>query len=172
MVNKEGNPEVEQVMRVKDLNGNPVKESDPDFNCYANITEEELAQEFTKLSPANKICYSQWFDFHSHYQQATGIGGSITQIIRGIANQNKPLIPEEIPKKEYKQVDFNPDQVQIERIVDKDGKEVKCVKPILIKKEIEEDYATQAPFELGPNEDIFLFTDEERVPYADKAYES
>ena len=39
---------------------------------------------------------------------------------------------------------------------DKDGKEVKKVKPILIKKEITTNYATQVPFELGPDEDIFL----------------
>ena len=46
------------------------------------------------------------------------------------------------------------------------------MKPILIKKEINTDYATQVPFELGPGKDIFLFTDEEQVPYADKPYES
>ena len=46
------------------------------------------------------------------------------------------------------------------------------MKPILIKKEINTDYATQVPFELDPGEDIFLFTDEERVPYADQPYES
>ena len=68
-------------------------------------------------------------------------------------------------------MDVDPDQVQIECIVDKDGKEVKRVKPMLIKKEITTNYATQVPFELGPNEDIFLFTDEEHVPYADCPYE-
>ena len=57
-------------------------------------------------------------------------------------------------------------------MTDKDGREVKCVKPILIKKEIETDYAIKEPFELGPNEDIFLFTDEERVPLAKQLYES
>ena len=46
------------------------------------------------------------------------------------------------------------------------------MKPILIKKEITTDYATHVPFELGPGEDIFLFTDEEWVPYADRPYES
>ena len=68
-------------------------------------------------------------------------------------------------------MDVDPDQVQIECMVDKDGKEVKKVKPILIKKEITTNYATQVPFELDPDEDIFLFTDEERVPYADRPYE-
>ena len=68
-------------------------------------------------------------------------------------------------------MDIDPDQVQIECMVDKDGKEVKRVKPILIKKEITTNYATQVPFELGPGEDIFLFTDEEHVPYADRPYE-
>ena len=57
-------------------------------------------------------------------------------------------------------------------MVDKDGKEIKQVKPILIKKKIDTDYATQVPFELGPSEDIFLFTDEEQVPYTDQPYES
>ena len=62
--------------------------------------------------------------------------------------------------------------MQIERITDKDEKEIKRVKLILIKKEIEEECATQAPFKLGPNEDIFLFMDDERVPFADQPYES
>ena len=96
-----------------------------------------------------------------------GIGGTISQIIHNISHQNKPLIPDEILKKEFEEVDVDPDQVQIECMVDKDGKEVKRVKPILIKKEITTNYATQVPFELGPGKDIFLFTDEERVPYAD-----
>ena len=56
-------------------------------------------------------------------------------------------------------------------MIDKDGKEVKKVKPILIKKEITTNYATQVPFELGPDEDIFFFTDKEHVPYADRPYE-
>ena len=68
-------------------------------------------------------------------------------------------------------MDVDPDQVQMECILDKDGKEVKRMKPILIKKEISTDYATQVPFELGPGGDVFLFTNEERVPYADHPYE-
>ena len=45
-------------------------------------------------------------------------------------------------------------------MTDKDHREVKYVKPILIKKEIETDYAIKEPFKLGPYEDVFLFTDE------------
>ena len=45
------------------------------------------------------------------------------------------------------------------------------MKPILIKKEITTDYATQVPFELDPGEDVFLYTDKEHVPYADHPYE-
>ena len=45
------------------------------------------------------------------------------------------------------------------------------MKPILIKKEITTDYATQVPFELGPGKGVFLFTDEEHVWYADHPYE-
>ena len=50
MVNEGGDPEIEQVMKVNNLRGNPVQESNPDFDYYANITDEELAQEFAKLS--------------------------------------------------------------------------------------------------------------------------
>ena len=64
-------------------------------------------------------------------------------------------------------MDIDPDQVQIECMVDQDGKEVKKVKPILIKKELMTNYATQVPFEVDSDEEFFFFTDEERIPYAD-----
>ena len=125
MVNREGDPEISKIMEAKDSKGNLEKESDPDFDYYANLTEEEIAKEFERLTPADKIRYNEWFDFHSKYQKNTGIGGTISQIIRGISNQNKPLIPDEIPKKEFEEVEFDLDQVQIEQMVDKDGKEIK-----------------------------------------------
>ena len=68
-------------------------------------------------------------------------------------------------------MDVDVDQVQIECMIDKDCKEVKKVKPILIKKEITTNYATQVSFDLGPDEDIFFFTDKGRVLYADHPYE-
>ena len=112
MMNGEGDPEISKIMEAKDSKGNLEKESDPDFDYYANLTDEELTREFEKLTPADKIRYNEWFDFHSRYQKDTGIGGTISQIIRGISNQNKPLIPDEIPKREFEEVEF--DQVQIE----------------------------------------------------------
>ena len=171
MVNTEGDPKISKIMEARDSKGNPEEESDSDFDYCTDFSDEELAQEFEKLSSADKIRYNEWFDFRSKYQQNTGIGGTISQIIRNISNQNKPLIPDEIPKKEFEEVDMDLDQVHIECMIDKDGKEVKKVKPILIKKEITTNYAIQVPFELGPDEDIFFFTDEEHVPYADCPYE-
>ena len=81
MVNREGDPDISKVMEAKDMKGNPEKESDPDFDYYANLTDEELAREYEKLTPADKIRYNEWFDFHSRYQKNTGIGGTISQII-------------------------------------------------------------------------------------------
>ena len=63
MVNKEGDPK-----KSWDSKGNPDEESDSDFDHCADLADEELAQEFQKLSPANKIRYNEWFDFHSKYQ--------------------------------------------------------------------------------------------------------
>ena len=59
MVNREGDPEISRIMEAKDLKGNPEKESDQDFDYYANLTDEEIAREFEKLTPADKIRYNE-----------------------------------------------------------------------------------------------------------------
>ena len=127
MTNEEGDPKISKVMEARDSKGNSKEDTDSDFEYCADLSDEDLALEFKKLSAADKIQYNEWFDFHSKYQRSTGIGGSISQIIQNISNQNKPLIPDEILKKEFEEVDVDPDQVQIERMIDKDGKEVKKV---------------------------------------------
>ena len=171
MTNEEGDPKISHVMEARDSKGNPEEDSGSNFEYCADLSDGDLALEFKKLSAADKIRYNEWFNFHSKYQRSTGIGGSISQIIRNISNQNKLLIPDKIPKKEFEEVDVDPDQVQIECMVDRDDKEVKKVKPILIKKEITTNYATQISFELDSDEEFFFFTDEECVPYAGRPYE-
>ena len=64
------------------------------------------------------------------------------------------MIPEEILRREFEEVDIDPDQVQIECMVDQDGREIKKVKPILIKKELTMNYATQVPFEIDSDEEF------------------
>ena len=59
MVNKEGDPQISKIMEAKDSKGNLEKESDPDFDYYANLTKEEIAKEFQMLSPADKICHNE-----------------------------------------------------------------------------------------------------------------
>ena len=76
---------------------------------------------------------------------------------------NKPAIPTEIAKEELANVDIDEEQVQIVKMVDKDGKMVKKVKPILIKKELNREHATIIPIERHPGE--VIFTDAERVPF-------
>ena len=59
MVNREDDREISKIMEAKDSKGNPEKESDPDFDYYTNLTEEEIAKEFQKLTPADKIRYNE-----------------------------------------------------------------------------------------------------------------
>ena len=75
---------------------------------------------------------------------------------------NKLTIPPEVAKEELANVDIDEEQVQIVKMVDKDGKMVKKVKPILIKKELDREHATKIPFERHLGE--IIFTDTERVP--------
>ena len=55
-------------MEARDSKGNPEEESDSDFDHCTDLSDEELAKEFKKLSPADEIRYNEWFDFHSKYQ--------------------------------------------------------------------------------------------------------
>ena len=123
----------------------------------AELTEEELEEE------SDKIRYNQWVEFHEHYQKMHGIAGTSSQIICYISDLKKPAIPIEIAKEELANVDVDDEQVQIVKMVNKDGKLVKEVKPILIKKELNREHATVIPFEKHPGE--VSFTDDESVPF-------
>ena len=146
----------------------PIQEDDTleeptTLDVIAELTEEELEEEFNKLSASDKIRYNQWVEFHEHYQKMHGIAGTSSQIIHYISDLNKPAIPVDIAKEELANVDVDDEQVQIVKMVDKDGKLVKKVKPILIKKELDREHATVIPFEKHPGE--VSFTDDERVPF-------
>ena len=98
MTNEEGDLKISQVMEARDSKGNPEEDSSSDFECFIELSKEDLALEFVKLLASDKIRYNKWFDFHTKYQRSTGIGGSVSQIIQNISNQNKPLIPEKNSK--------------------------------------------------------------------------
>ena len=133
------------------------------LDVIAELTEEELEEEFNKLSASDKIRYNQWVEFHEHYQRTHGIAGTSSQIICYISDMNKPAIPTEIAKEELANVDIDEEQVQIIKMVNKDGKTVKKIKPILIKKELNREHATIMPFERHPGE--VISTDAERIPF-------
>ena len=154
-------PEVKEVLV-------PVQEDDTleepmTLDVITELSEEELEEEFNKLSASDKITYNQWVEFHEHYQKMHGIAGTSSQIIHYISDMNKPAIPTEIAKEELANVDIDEEQVQIIKMVDKDGKMVKKVKPILIKKELDRKHATIIHFERHPGE--VIFTNAERVPF-------
>ena len=95
------------------------------LDIIQELTEEELEEEFGKLSASDKIKFNQRVEFHDTYQRTHGIAGTSSQIIRYISNLNKPAIPTKIAKKELMNVDINEEQVQITRMVDKDVKMIK-----------------------------------------------
>ena len=132
------------------------------LDVIAELMEEELEEEFNKLSASDKIKYNQWVEFHEHYQRTHGIAGTSSQIFRYISDLKKPAIPTEVAKEELANVDIDEEQVQIVKMIDKNGKMIKKVKPIMIKKELIREHATKILFEEHPGE--IVFTDAERVP--------
>ena len=136
-------PEVKEILiPVQDDN---TLEEPSGLHIIEELTEEELEEEFNKLSASNKIRYNQWVQFHETYQRIHSIAGTWSQIIHYISDMNKPAIPTEVAKEELTNVDIDEDQVQVIKMVDKDGKMVKKVKPILIKKELDREHATKIP---------------------------
>ena len=156
---KVADPEVKKVLvPVPDDN---TLEEPVTLDVIAELMKEELEEEFNKLSASDKIKYNQWVAFHEHYQRTHGIAGTSSQIFHYISDLNKPAIPTEVAK-ELANVDIDEEQVQIVKMVDKDSKMIKKVKPILIKKELDREHAIKIPFERHPEE--IIFTDAERVP--------
>ena len=67
------NPEVREVLV-------PIQEVDTleeptTLDAIAKLTEEELEEEFNKLSASDNIRYNQWVEFHEHYQKTHGLQG-------------------------------------------------------------------------------------------------
>ena len=114
-------PEVREVL--VPIQDDDTLEEPTTLDVIAELTEEELEEEFNKLSASNKIRYNQWVEFHEHYQRTHGIAGTSSQIIRYISDMNKPAIPTEIAKEELANVDIDEKQVQIVKMVNKDGEE-------------------------------------------------
>ena len=131
------------------------------LDVIAELMEEELEEEFNKLSTSDTITYNQWVEFHEHYQRTHGITGTSSHIFCYISDLNKPAIPAEVAKKELTNVDIDEEQVQIVKMVEKDGKMIKKVKPILVKKELDREHAIKIPLERHLGE--IVFTDTERV---------
>ena len=157
---KVADPELKEVL--VPIQDDSTLEEPVTLDMIAELTEEELEEEFNKLSTSDKIKYNQWVEFHEAYQRTHGIAGTSSQIFSYISDLNKPAIPPEVAKEELVNVDIDEEQVQIVKMVDKDGKMIKKVKPILIKKELDREHATKIPFKRHLGE--IIFTDAERVP--------
>ena len=122
-----------------DKEGKPLPNQPEEVPSDVSLSDEELEEQFQALSASDKLRYNQWYAFHHEYQHRNNIARTATQIIRHISNQNKPNIP--------------PIIVQTE---------LADVKPILIKKEISQEYASVLPFD---DDDAPHFTNTERVPF-------
>ena len=115
-------PEVKEVLV-------PILDADTEehvtLDVIAELTKEELQEEFKKLLAADKIRYNQWVEFHKAYQKTHGIAGTSSQIIHYISDLNKSSVPPKIAREELTKMDIDEEQVQIVKMVDQNGKMVK-----------------------------------------------
>ena len=125
--------------------------SDPmEDKKIAQMTDEELRREYKKLPPSLKQKYNQCKQFHSQLQKEANTDALLHAYMQRSVTTMQPAIPDEIAHEEMQNYEMMPDQVQIIKMVDKDGKEVKRVCPILIKKEIDKERGCQVP--LAPSD--------------------
>ena len=90
MTNEEGDPKIFQVMEARDSKRNLEEDSSSDFECFIELSEEDLALEFVKLSASDKIRYNEWFNFHTKYQRSTGIGVVLAKLSETSPTRTNP----------------------------------------------------------------------------------
>ena len=142
-----------------DKEGKPLPNQPEEVPSDVSLSDEVLEEQFQALLASDKLRYNQWYAFHHEYQHRNNIAGTATQIIHHISNQNKLNIPPIITQTELADIEVDEDWME-----DRDGNVVKRVKPILIKKEISQEYASVLPFD---NDDAPHVTDTERVPFCE-----
>ena len=124
------------------------EDNDTDFE---DMSKEESEREYQKLLPGNKIRYIQFYSFHLQLQRNERCSGMLYQTIcHQMCSELYPTMPEAIASEEMSTYDVDPNHVQVEKVIQKDGAVVEKILPILIKGEPNQEHTTKEPSIMTP----------------------
>ena len=128
--------------------GSPSEASDSDIS---DMSEGTLETEFQKLLASDKLKFNQFYLYHYQVQKQEKTSGMLHQRVRHqIHSEIIPKLPEVIATEEMWYIEVEQDEVQIETVINPDGKEVHCILPILMKEEPDHQHTTHEPSKKPP----------------------
>ena len=94
----------------------------------------------TNWTPAKWKKLQHMIEFHEEYWQLFGERASICTIMKRRISHMKPPLPDSVCKEEMQNATVDTNDVIIEYITDAQGRKIKKLKPLLIKKEPDREY--------------------------------
>ena len=119
--------------------------TDSDTNLSTVNTEDELHTDISTWTPAEGKKLQHMTEFHEEYQHLFGEKASIQTIMNRRISHMNPHIPKSVCKEEMQSTQLDTNEVIIEYITDAHGNRVKKLKPMLIKSELDREYAQHIP---------------------------
>ena len=119
--------------------------TDSGTNLSAVDTKDELHTDIRTWTPAERKKLQHMTEFHEEYQHVFGEKASIQTIMkRRISLKNLPM-PKSVCEEEMQSAHLDTNEVIIEYITDAHGNKIKKLKPLLIKSELDREYAQHVP---------------------------
>ena len=119
--------------------------TDSGTNLSAVNTEDELHTDISTWTPAKRKKLQHMTEFHEEYQHVFGEKASIQTIMkRRISHMDSPM-PKSVCEEEMQSTHLDTNEVIIEYITNVHGNKIKKLKPLLIKSELDREYAQHVP---------------------------
>ena len=108
-------------------------------------TEDEMHTDLSTWTPAERKKLQHMPEFHEEYQCVFGEKASIHTIMKCRISHMNPPIPKSVCEEEMQNANLDTNEVIIDYMTDAQGNKIKKVKPLLIKSELDREYAQHIP---------------------------
>ena len=119
--------------------------TDSGTNLSVVDIKDELHTDISTRTPAETKKLQHMTEFCEEYQHVFGEKASIQTIMKRRISHMNPPIPKSVSDEEMQSTHLDTNEVIIEYITDAHGNKIKKLKPLLIKSELDREYAQHVP---------------------------
>ena len=119
--------------------------TDSDTDLSIVNTEDEMHTDLSTWTPAERKKLQNMTEFHEGYQHVFSEKASIHTIMKQRISHMNPPIPKSVCEEEMQNANLDTNEVIIEYMTDAQGNKIKKLKPLLIKSELDREYAQHIP---------------------------